>query len=77
MSYVIYQHRNRLNDKTYVGCVVSHKGMMSRWKRHLCDARKGSTSIFHRAIVFYGAGDDVWEHIELQHVETHEEACEA
>lgn len=77
MSYVIYQHRNKVNDKTYVGCVLSHKGMMSRWKRHLRDARKGSSSIFHRAIIFHGDSDDVWEHVELQHVETHEEACDA
>lgn len=77
MKYVIYKHRNRLNDKSYVGCVVEHKGMMSRWRRHVCDAHKGSSLLFHRAIVFYGVSDDVWEHVELQTVESYDDAVVA
>lgn len=73
--YIIYQHRNQVNHKSYVGRVISHTGIQLRWVRHIRDAMNGSNGIFHRAIVAYGV--DVWDHIELQRVETLEKAIEA
>jgi group I intron endonuclease len=51
--------------------------MTSRWLRHVNDSKKSSSSIFHRAIAFYGTGDEVWYHEILQTVETQDEANEA
>lgn len=76
MPFIIYRHVNKLNGKSYVGCVVSHKGIRSRWLRHVSDSKKNSSSIFHRAIALYGDGDDVWDHFSLCEVETLEEAKE-
>lgn len=77
MPYIIYRHLNTTNGKSYVGQVVTHKGITSRWKRHICDAEKGSDCIFHRAIRHYGTDDSVWKHEVLQIVETLAESNEA
>lgn len=51
-SKFIYQVRNLVNGKCYVGC-TSHL-VEKRWRQHLSEARSGKGSYFHAAIRKYG-----------------------
>ncbi len=54
---VLYRAVNTINGKAYVGITLDlHK----RKQKHLSDARKGSTTAFHRAIRKYGEHSFQW-----------------
>ena len=47
----IYKIKNKINNKIYIG---QSKDINNRWKRHLYDARNGSSTLLHAAIRKYG-----------------------
>ena len=52
--WIVYQHTNLKNGKSYIGC--TSKGLEKRWNDHVKNSKSGSTLLFHRAIKKYGAG---------------------
>jgi group I intron endonuclease len=59
--HTIYLHVNAVNGKGYVG--NTSYDMMKRWRRHVSDAKRGSSLCFHQAII--KNGEDSFEHYVL------------
>lgn len=68
MTFNVYRHINRINDKSYVG--YTRFSIDERWHQHCTDAHKGSRYAFHRAIVKYGPA--AFDHVIIEEVETEE-----
>jgi group I intron endonuclease len=49
-AYCVYKWTNNISTKAYIG--VSND-VQRRWKKHIADARRGSSAAFHRAIRKY------------------------
>lgn len=52
MKYEVYKIQNKVNNKVYIG--ITNKGYNNRFRKHLSEARNGSTFILHLAINKYG-----------------------
>lgn len=79
MTWIVYQHKNLLTEKSYVG--MTKKGIDKRWAEHVSlsnDKRLSSKfrkCYFHNAIKKYGI--DSWEHLILSdNIETEEDALQ-
>lgn len=55
--FIVYKISNKVNDKIYVG--ITKRSLGWRWSCHKSEARRGSSTKFHKAIRKYG--EDVWE----------------
>lgn len=53
MVYEVYKIQNSINNKLYIG--ITNKGYKNRFRKHLSEARNGSTFILHNAIRKYGS----------------------
>ena len=68
--WIVYQHTNLKNGKSYVGC--TSKTLNQRWSAHVKSAHDGSPRIFHKAIRKYGV--DCWDSKVLCECEVKEDA---
>jgi len=68
--FEIYLHKNKTTGKCYIG--YTGYGTAQRWNNHCAKARSGSNTYFHKAIRKYG--EDDWETIILNEVQTENEA---
>jgi group I intron endonuclease len=59
---IIYRAINLTNGKTYIGKTITP--LLTRKKRHLYDAKKGSGYLFHMAIRKYGDDGFAWDVID-------------
>lgn len=58
---VIYKYTNLINGKVYIGQSISPN---KRYSRHLSEAKRGSTQVFHEAIRKYGIANFSYEIID-------------
>ncbi len=51
MKLDVYKITNKVNNKIYIG--ITNQGVKTRWYKHCSEAKKGSTTSLHRAILKY------------------------
>lgn len=61
-QYYVYQIRNNINNKLYIGITVDCK---KRWRRHCLQAHQKIKHAIHWAILKYGEGNFTFEQIEI------------
>lgn len=70
-SWVVYLHRNKINNKVYVG--YTSATVLIRWRRHVWNSQNSTLTHFYKALKKYGSSDDIWEHVVLSKHESFEE----